>query len=129
MLCASKEQCQIFLSSSCLSMEATWRRWSWTALNLGSHTMRGNRGANNSTIVARDWVQAGGNGQTLQLSTTLFNKKPFTWDASSAIPCRVACRLHQFGPLMQSFSFPYMDTRELLKAPQVISWLQDETVS
>ena len=36
-------------------------------------------------------------------------------------PCRVACRLHQFGPLMQSFSFPYMDTRELLKAPQVIS--------
>jgi len=48
-------------------------------------------------------------------------KEPFTWDASSAIPCRVACRLHQFGPLMQSFSFPYMDTRELLKAPQVIS--------
>src|SRR5262245_7965139 len=40
-------------------MEATWRRWSWTALNHGSHTMRGNRGANNLTIVTYDWGQAG----------------------------------------------------------------------
>lgn len=51
----------------------------------------------------------------------LFNKNPFTWDASSAIPCLVDCRLHQFGPPDAKLSFPYMDTRELLKAPQVIS--------
>jgi hypothetical protein len=31
----------------------------------------------------------GGNGQTLQLSTTLFNKNPFILDASSVTLCRL----------------------------------------
>ena len=53
----AKEQFQTFLSSSLLSMMVTWRRWSWTALNLGSHIMRGNRRAKKFGYLTRDWLR------------------------------------------------------------------------